>query len=159
MSRVYFIRRRDKKGPVLIISGCSSTNVLEHVQVGNPEPLTVFGSVDAASYPESWWHEQFNIWRIQGGWYQKKPQVLCLIEDAVAGQLPSPLELSEQPEPPEPTSKVPDDWKPPSPEELAKAKWAFPKIDPLAPIPQEKAQSSQVNATLRKLLKSSSTAA
>lgn len=165
MEQVCFIRPKGEPGPVLIVAGSSPSQLLSVAQFGSPKPLSLMGSVEADLYPEEWWHEELAPWRLHGAWYQPKAQVLCRVEDALRGRLtppvsPEALDPIEDPldplldvsEPPErPSARVLARVAAESAEERARARWAWPEVDPYPPVHSEPVPISQVPHLIRRL--------
>jgi len=164
MERVCFIRPKGQPGPVLVMGTEAPTRMLAIVQAGNPSELELLGSVDAALYPEAWWHDTLAPWRLRGAWYQPKAQVLCRVEDALRGRLEAPERLDplyDAPEPSEsptgPLERVPGHVlaQVETPEDIARRKWAFPEVDQADLYPPVKTTPVSVTRALpliRKLL-------
>jgi len=87
---VYFIKPKGEKGPICIGGATDVMREFGFLQEGSVVELELKGVVDAHIYPEGWWHEAFVPYLIRGRWYEASAQLLCRIEDAVAGRLKAP---------------------------------------------------------------------
>jgi len=162
MERVCFIRPKGEPGPILVVSGSSPTQLLSVAQFGNPTPLSIMGSVDAASYPEEWWHETLSPWRLRGAWYEPKAQVLCRVEDALRGALEAPVSppavqdtldpLLDSEGAGEPAERVSEVYQHRTPEEIAAERWAWPEVDPYPKVTPDRFRPSEAAPVLKKLL-------
>lgn len=90
MERVFFIRREDGVGPVLIREVVSGDELLEGLQVDYPHELEVLGSVNGDFFPEWWWHEKLEHWKLRAGWFKGREPVMALVGDALRGALRPP---------------------------------------------------------------------
>ena len=165
MERVCFIRPKGEPGPILIVAGPSPAQLLSVAQFGSPKLLSLMGAVDASYYPEEWWHETLAPWRLHGAWYDPKAQVLCRVEDALTGRLEAPvtpeaLDPTEDPLDPLTDATEPPERVPPhvqaqvaaeSAEERARARWAWPIVDPYPPVHSTPTPISEVPSLIRRL--------
>lgn len=141
MEFVSFIQVKRKGSPVYIGQSEDPRGLFSKLQEANPDDLVLLGSVDSRRYPLEWWQEVLLPWCIRGAWYQGRAQVLCRVEDALNGILPSPLDDCPEVEPIERVSTVQIVTK----EDRLKAKWAwpiaepFPKVEPEAVLPSQAA--------------------
>jgi len=159
MEFVAFIRPKGESGPVHISASPDPHRMLAILQVGNPAELELIGTVDAALYPESWWHDTLSPWRHRDAWYQPKAQVLCRVEDALTGALEAPERFDPLEDPPEPSDgsqappdRVPADLRTKTREELVAEKWAWPVVDPYPPVKTTSIPVTRVLPLIRKLL-------
>lgn len=164
MQFVAFIRPKGEPGPVHVSASPDPYRMLAILQAGNPNELELIGSVDAALYPEPWWHDTLAPWHLRGAWYDSKAQVLCRVEDALRGVLEAPERLDPLVDLPEgsegsegPPGRVPEHVRPENPEELARLKWAWPTVNPedlYPPVKMTPVSMTQALPIIRKLLQS-----
>lgn len=93
--KVIFLKPKASPGPIKVIGTNSDPAYeLEKYQAHSSDELILMGGVDGSVYPLKWWEEQLGYWHQRSGWYKATPQVLCAIEDALAGRVPG-LKKSE----------------------------------------------------------------
>ena len=157
MECVHFIRPKGESGPIAIGQSPDPRRMLAILQAGNPAELELMGTVDATLYPESWWHDELSPWRVREGscWYDPKAQVLCRVEDALAGRLSpvsafDPLADPEEADgPPEPPQRVPAAFQAPAP---PPPKYAWPEADPYPKVKSKPVPAHKAAPTIQILL-------
>lgn len=157
MEYVHFIRPKGEEGPIHIAASPNPQKALQFLQVGNPNELELMGTVDARLYAESWWYDTLSPWNIRGGWYEPKAQVLCRVEDAIAGRLETPNRIDPLEDTEDLTESIPDRVplnvlvQTRSRSELAKLKWAWPTVDPYPAVERRTKPRTNTLTLLRKL--------
>lgn len=147
MKFIAFIRPQDAPGPVRIVETTHPKRIFEESDQASPVPLHLIAALDAKTWPLEWWRTTLTPWNSRGDWYTPSPQVLCLIEDAILGNI----------EPPPPHANIldtiPESVRPLTDEEAKRLKWAFPTPDPYPPINVEPTPQDQAKALALKALK------
>lgn len=98
--KVVLLKPKVSPGPIKVVGTNSDpTAELEKHQAYSSEELMILGVVDGRVYPLGWWEEKLSFWHLRTGWYKATPQVLCIVEDALAGRMTGKTVEPEKPVP------------------------------------------------------------
>lgn len=88
---VYIMKSGNKRGPIKIGVANNPEQRISMLQTGNPYPIQLLAKIPmpsrAAAYDlESWMHEQFDLARMEGEWFDSKRCNIKMALDAYPGK-------------------------------------------------------------------------